>query len=251
MKKPLLEMVQDILTEMDSDEVNSLDDTVESQQVATIIKNCYYEIISNRNWDFLKKIININPSGSLRQPSHLKLPENVKELIFFRYDCTKVTDTNTIYRDVKYKYPDEFLRLTSGRNTSNDDVTVVTDISGTQLFILNNQAPTYWTSFDDQYIVCDSYDSALDDTLKASKTQVYAVVEPVWVHTDDAVPDLPSEAFSMLEEEAKSTCMLKLRQMTDQKAEQKAKRQQSWLSRKQWASHGGVRYPNYGRRSRK
>lgn len=251
MKKPLLEMVQDILTEMDSDEVNSIDDTVESQQVATIIKNCYLEIISNRNWDFLKRMINIDSSGDLSKPSHLRLPTTVKELIFFRYDCTKVTDTNLIYRDVKYKYPDEFLRLTSGRNTSNDDVTVVTDISGTQLFIINNQPPTYWTSFDDQYIVCDSYDSAVDDTLKASKTQVYAVVEPVWVHEDDAVPDLPSEAFSMLEEESKSTCMLKLRQITDQKAEQKTKRQQSWLSRKQWAAHGGVRYPNYGRRGRK
>lgn len=251
MKKPLLSIVQDILTEMDSDEVNGIDDTVESQQVATIIKNCYYELISNRNWDFLKKIININSSNDLSKPSHLKLPENVKELIFFRYDCTKVSDTNTIYRDIKYQYPDEFLRHIGARNTSNTNTTVVTDISGTQLFILNNVAPTYWTSFDDQYIVCDSYDRALDDTLKASKTQVYAVVEPVWVHQDDAVPDLPSEAFSLLEEESKSTAMLKLRQMTDQKSEQKSKRQSSWLSRKQWTSHGGVRYPNYGRGSRK
>jgi hypothetical protein len=251
MKKPLLEMVQDILSEMDSDEVNSLDDTVESQQVATIIKNCYLEIISNRNWDFLKKMINLDSSGSLALPSHLRLPENVKEMIFFRYDCTKENDTVTTYRDIRYKYPDEFLRLTSSRNANDGKTTVVTDLNGVKLFITNNQPPTYWTSFDDRYIVCDSYDGGVDDTLKASKSQVYAVVEPVWIHTDDAVPDLPSEAFSMLEEESKSTAMLKLRQMTDQKAEQKAKRQQQWLSRKQWAAHGGVRYPNYGRRGKK
>lgn len=41
MRKTLLEMVQDILSEMDSDEVNSINDTVEAEQVATIIKNCY------------------------------------------------------------------------------------------------------------------------------------------------------------------------------------------------------------------
>ena len=40
MKRTLLEMTQDILSAIDADEVNSIDDTVEATQVATIIKNC-------------------------------------------------------------------------------------------------------------------------------------------------------------------------------------------------------------------
>ena len=47
MPKPLIEYVQDILSSMDSDEVNSISDTVESMQVATILKNCYEELVAN------------------------------------------------------------------------------------------------------------------------------------------------------------------------------------------------------------
>ena len=40
-KMSLLEMTQDILSDMDSDEVNSINDSVESLQVLGIIKNTY------------------------------------------------------------------------------------------------------------------------------------------------------------------------------------------------------------------
>lgn len=69
---------------------------------------------------------------------------------------------------------------------------------------------------------------------------------PTWTHLDDAVPDLPDEAFTLLKEEAKSRAMLRLKQVADQKSEQEARRQNQWLSRKQWRVNGGVKYPNYG-----
>ena len=50
MKYTLLAIVQEILSDMDSDEVNSIDDTVESQQVASIVRSAYMAIMSNRNW---------------------------------------------------------------------------------------------------------------------------------------------------------------------------------------------------------
>ena len=40
-KMTLLAMVQDILNDMDGDEVNSISDTVEAEQVAQIIKTTY------------------------------------------------------------------------------------------------------------------------------------------------------------------------------------------------------------------
>ena len=36
----LLDMVQDVLNDLDSDEVNDIDDTIEAQQIAQIIKSC-------------------------------------------------------------------------------------------------------------------------------------------------------------------------------------------------------------------
>jgi hypothetical protein len=251
MKKTLLSIVQDILNEMDSDEVNSIDDTIESQQVAGVVRGCYEAMIANRDWPHLRKLITLDSSLTLARPTHFRIPETMKELVMFKYDKYKGEEGRQQYEEVKYLYPDEFLRFTSSRNSKNQNVITVKLQNGIPLLVVNDQAPTYWTSFDDDYIVCDSYQADIEDTLQSRKTQVLAYMEPKWVHTDDAVPDLPSEAFPALLEESKSTAFFVIKQMQNGKAEAKATQQQRWLSRKAWRTHGGVRYPNYGRKGRK
>lgn len=251
MRKTLLEIVQSILNDMDSDEVNSIDDTVESQQVANIVRSCYAEMINNRNWPHLKKLIQLDALGDVSKPNYLKAPETMKELITFSYDKRTVADNKTTLKDVYFKYPEDFLRYVSSRNPDLDNVIEVVDFSGTTILVINNLAPTYWTTFDDVHIVCDSYDSTIESTLQKARTQCLAYIEPTWTHTNEAIPNLPTEAFSALEEEAKSTAFLNLKQMANQKAEQKAARQNRWLSRKAWRVQGGVRYEDYGRRNRR
>lgn len=251
MKMTLLEIVQDILNDMDSDPVNSIDDTTESQQVAQIVKTSFYSIISNRNWPHLRNLVQLNALSSTAKPNYLIVPEQVKELELFKYDITAVGDTNVELKDVTYKEPDEFLRYVSQRNTSNANVNVVTDFSGVKLLILNDTAPQFWTSFDDTYIVTDSYDATAASTLVKDKTQCMAYSSPDWTHTDSAIPNLPEEAFTALLEEAKSAAFLTLKQVANQKAEQRATRQQRWLSRKAWRAHGGIQYDDYGRKGRK
>jgi hypothetical protein len=250
MKMTLIEMVQDILSDMDSDEVNHIDDTIEAQQVAQIIKTCYYEMLGHRNWPHTRKLIQLEASGQLSLPNYLILPENLSELTYFKYDKAKIDAPDINIQDVTYKEQDDFLRYVSTRKSSNDNVETVTDPSGTRILVLNDQAPTYWTSFDDNYLVTDSYDKAVDDTLKKSKTQAQAYITPTWSRIDNFVPDLPTEAFPAFLEEAKSTAFLALKQVSNQKAEQKAKRNQAWLSRKAWRAKGGVRYGDYGRKGR-
>ena len=86
MKQPLIDIVRSILSEMDSDEVTSVDDTPEAQQVASIAKQCYFEMIGNRNWPHLKKLSYLEHSGDYTKPSHMKMPEDMKELILVKYD---------------------------------------------------------------------------------------------------------------------------------------------------------------------
>lgn len=251
MKRSLLEMTQNILNDLDADEVGSIDDTVESQQVANIIKTCYYEMLSNRDWPHMMKLIQLDHVGDPDKPVYLKLPERLKALEQFRYQKRKADETKSVMADVKYMFPDEFLRYTSQRNSDNDNIEEIEDFGGSLILVVNNLAPTYWTSFDDEHIVCDSYDSVVDDTLKKSKTQATAFIFPPWIPEGSFVPDLPVEAFAALEEESKSTAFFVLKQMANQKAEQKAGRQQRWLSRKAWKAHGGVRYPDFGRKSKR
>lgn len=247
----LLEIVKDILNDMDSDVVNSIDDTVESDQVAQIVKTCYYEMLGNRNWPHTRKLIQVDGLGDEDKPTYLRLPERLKELSFLRYEVQKVDSTKTELREIRYKEPDAFLRMVSARDSSSDSVQTVVDFGGSKILVFNNKAPEYWTSFDDVHIVADSFDTEVDSTLQRTKTQALAYIEPEWVHTDNAVPDLPTEAFSALLEEAKSTAFLTLKQMANQKAEQKAARQSRWLSRKAWQAHGGIQYPDYGRKKRR
>lgn len=252
MKRTLIDIVREILSEMDSDDVNALGDTVESLQVASIVRSCYFEMLSSRNWPHLRKLVQLEHSGDPNRPTHMKVPENIKELVFFKYDKAKENSTTLeTYSDVKYKYPDEFLRLTASRNNNNNHVVSVMDFSGSKLLIIDNLAPSYWTSFDDNYIVCDSYDKAVDDALQKSKTQALLYSNPVWIHLEDAIPDLPDEAFPALVEEAKSTAFITIKQMANDKAEQKARRQERWLSRKAWQTKGGIRYDDYGRKGQK
>jgi len=251
MKLTLLEIVQDILNDMDSDEVNSISDTIESVQVAQIVKTCYFEMIGNRNWPHLRKLIQLEGLATPTKPNYLAIPDGVKELESFKYDKFTSTNPNTKLLDVTFKQPDSFLRFVSSRNSSNSNVETIIDFSGSKLLILNDVAPTYWTTFDDEKIVTDSYDASVDTTLNGSKTQCLAYVNPVWVHDNDAVPDLPIEAFPALLAEAKSTAFYNVKQMPNQKTEQKSQRQQRWLSRKAWKGHGGVEYPDYGRKGRR
>lgn len=252
MKKTLLEITQDILNDLDSDNVNDIDDTIESEQVASIIRASYFEMIANRNWPHLRKLVQLEASGDTSKPNYLKLPEGVKELSLFKYNKRKSTDTKDNWADVSYKEPDAFLRLTQSRNSGDTaNIRSVIDYSGTTILVHKLSAPTYWTSFDDVYLVTDSYDSVLDTTLQTSKNQAMAYINPTWTHTNSFTPNLPIEAFPALIEEAKSTAFFAIKQMANQKAEQKANRQQRWLARKAWRAKGGVKYDDYGRKSRR
>lgn len=250
-KLTLLEIVQDILSDMVSDEVNSIDDTIESQSVAQIVKSTYLDMITNRNWPHTRKLIQLDGLSNINLPVYLRLPTNLKELVTIEYDGRKIGNTSNSYRELKYKHPDEFLKLMSGRKSDADNVLIVTDPSGVKLNIINNKAPEWFTSFNDVEIVCDSYDASVDDTLKASKTNCIAYLIPAWERSNTAIPDLPIEAFPALLAEAKSSSFYTIKQMVNEKAEQKATRQNRWLARKAWRAHGGVRYDDYGRRGRK
>jgi hypothetical protein len=252
MAKPnLLAIVQEILSDMDSDIINSIDDTDEAGQVAQIVKSTFEAMISNRNWPHTQRTITLIPSGDSNFPVYMTIDEDIKEMISIFYEKHKDGETKLRYDEVFWKDPDDFLRYTNKRDSEATNILTITDPTGVQLLIQDDRAPTWYTSFDDETLVFDSYDSVVDSTLQASKTQARAYVFPEFVLSDTHIPDLPKEAFSALIEEAKSKAQFKLRQFTDSKSEQEAKRQQTWLSRKAWTVNGGIKYPDYGRKRRR
>ena len=141
-----------------------------------------------------------------------------------------------------------FLRVISQRDATKDTVDEILDFSGIKLLIQNDKAPDYWTTFDDDYIVFDSYDSAVDTTLIKGKTSCLAYIIPIFERSNESIPNLPAEAFPALIAEVKSTAFYDVKQMPNEKEEKRAVLQNRWLSRKAWRANGGVKYPDYGRK---
>lgn len=243
----ILDMVQDILSDMDSDEVNSINDSVEALQVAQILKSTYFNIIDGRDWPHLYQPFQLTASGSASRPTHMRLPDNIIDVSWVKYDCKAVGESRDRIKGIKFKIPADFQDILEQRDSTDTNVQEVVDTSGISMNIYNDRAPLYFTSFDNEYVVFDAFDRAVDTTLQSSKTSCYGKVYPTWTMSDTFVPDLPTQSFSYLLNEAKSTAALRLRQMPDQKAEQHSITQRRRQSQAAWRIAGGITTPNYGR----
>ena len=246
-KLTLLEMTQDIMSDMDSDDINSINDSVEALQVAQIIKTTYYNIIDGKNYAFLYELFQVDTGGTVTRPTHMALPDDVIDLKWLKYNCKTSTSAKNIFKTIEYKVPEEFMYIVDGRDSTATNVQVVTDSTGISINVLKDKAPEYFTSFDDVNLVFDSYDNTVDTALQNSKTQCWGKRSIAFVLSDTFTPDLPIQMFTYLLNEAKSAAFLTLKQMANQKAEQISVSQRRRMSQDAWKIEQGIKYPNYGR----
>jgi hypothetical protein len=247
-KMTLIEIVQDILSDMDSDEVNSINDSVESLQVAQIVKSTYYNIIDGKDYPWLYELFQMNTSGTVTLPTHMRLPDTVIDLQWIKYNTKKATDTKNKFTKIVYKTPEEFLNILDQRDSTDTKVDIITDTTGIKLNVYNDRGPAYFTSFDDDYLVFDAFDSAVETNLQNSKTQCYGKKSVAFTLSDTFTPDLPVQMFTYLLNEAKSAAFLTLKQMPNAKAEQISVSQKRKMSQEAWKITNGIKYPNYGRK---
>lgn len=251
MKMTLLEMVIKVLNATDGDEINSIVDTVEALETATDIQTVYYDIIGRKDWQFLRVLSTLNSVGDSDKPTHLLLPEHTSKIETLQYNKRQSVGGRNFYKEVYFKYPDEFLTYVNARDNTASNYDEVTDANGAKIIIRNDAHPTYFTSFDDIYVVMDAYNSTIESTLQGSQTQTLIYKHPEWSVDDNFIPELPAEMFSMFLAECMS---FKLAKDTDQlikKTEQTASRHQRHLSQTHGVVQVGVRLPDYGRVSRK
>ena len=240
-------MVQKTLSSMDSDEVNSISDTIEATQVAEIIETTYFEIINDRIWPHMRQLTQLTASGDSSKPVYMQMDDDFQYLEWVKYNTRTSTATKDNYTEIERLDPEEFLKITDSRASSDSTIETIEDDSGVKLLIKNNTAPTYWTSFDDEWIVFDSYDSDVDTTLQSSKTKCMAYKEPTFTLSDSFIPDLPSKAFPYLLAESKSVAFNEIKQTANTKEEQKSRRQRTWLAQEKYRQNGELRRPGYGR----
>jgi len=249
----LLEMVQQILSSMDSDEVNSIGDTVESNQVALLIRGVYYDLATDFDLPEHKTLFELNASGDNTKPTLMSIPSNVKKIDWVKYNNKLDTDTMSDYRDVRFIELESFIdMMTSIRNNPNIGQMNVLNNSETFEFVFRtDKHPQYYTTLDDDLLIFDSYFSDDDTTLQKSKTMCKGVIFPTFSLTDSFRPDLNYSQFSLLVNTAKERAFVELKQMENVNAAREARRQRvvnQYQKRRSEALPEIYKAPRYGRR---
>lgn len=233
MRKTLLEIVQDVLNDIDGDEVNSISDTVESEQVTNIVISAYFDMIADRLMPDNYEVSRLTGLGDSTTPTHLLIPAGTSKVEVFKYD--KSTTSAKEYRPVYYETPEQFLdRLYSRDSTASNVVTVPSLTNSVDLLIYNDKMPSYFTTFDNDYIICDSYLATEEDSLQTSKTMVYGEKIPEVTKTDSFVFDMGHKYFPYLIAEAKSMANIVMLKQANPKAEAIARTHKYTIQKERW-----------------
>lgn len=248
-KQTLLEIVQNIASAMESDAISSISDTVESYQIALEVKTAYDELVETLKIPSKKTLVLLNASVDVTKPNYLTIPDTCKSIDWFQYDSRNENIIGNFY-DVQYLDPIDFIAQTIG-NAGQTGAGTVTDFSGATLTVLSTQNPTYWTTFDNQHLVTDSYNVALDTTLQQSKTLCWGELNNSFILSDTYIPGIDEPLFPLLLAESKSACFANIKQAPSAKDEQRAHRQYVRLPGNKWRAnqrHPYERSVDFGRR---
>lgn len=250
-----LEAVQLILSAMDSDEVNSISDTVESNQVSLLLKSVYYDIATEIGLPEHEDIFQLNASVDSTKPNVMYTPNNVVKVRKIYYDNREdvLTDPKNNV-EVSLVKADEFIRIINGATDFyTETLSVPNSIDDPVELAYNNTAfPQYCTTFDDRTFIFDSFNASIDDTLKKSRTTCLGLIYPEYLLEDSFVPDLNPGQFSYFINKAKVRAFAELKQASNQEASSEARRQKIVLQKKKYSSPNKLNalsnLPYYGRK---
>ncbi len=231
MKYTLLEITQAVLSSMDSDEVTSIIDTVESQQVVEVIKTVYDDIISRSDLQTSKTLFNLTASVDMLKPVMMSKPAFIDKIEWIKYNNIFSGDTEPNWVYMQYLPPDRFVDMMHQQSLAESWIGSFTytfpNGGDVTFYYRNDQTPRFYTTFDDGVLFFDAYDSTLDTHLLAPKTLCYGTRISDFVKSDEYVPNLQPQQFALLINEAKSLAWAELKQTVHAKAEATARK--NWL----------------------
>lgn len=206
MNYTLLGVVQSYLDRTSGFYVNSIFESDESQQIAHIAEEVFYDLEGYyRDSEFTSQLVTLDHVGDTSKPNYLQLPSDVQRVRGSKLSYL----VNNKYNELIYLSPEAFLEYLDHQL---DGTLEVTDFSGVKFSIREDKAPTYFTSFDGRYLVTDSYDSSVDTTLMASKTRAYCTVYSTFLIQDDFQIPLPQHLQALFRDMVLVECYSALRE---------------------------------------
>lgn len=192
----LLEVINAYMDATDGFIVSDIDDTIESQQVANIAERAFHKVTNDVfSTNLTQTLVQLDALADSTKPNYLKLPTDVQHVLESQVMYNKSTGdpgaTTLNLVQITYKRPQDFLKEVGQRSTNQTNTQIVTDFSGYKMVIQNKTAPEFYTSFDDEYLVFDSFDSDVDSTLQSSKSGIIVTKQRVFTRSNTYVIDLP------------------------------------------------------------
>lgn len=221
MKQNLLSMVQRILESRDAQEINSIQDTREAMQVANIVKETYEHLMYVRDIKAKNNLLTLHSMSDLKHPTYLQFKDDIAQVDMIKY----FNKDSGRYTDLQYLKPEEFINRSFMLNPREPYVVMVKDYTDVMLYVRNDKGPQFWTSFDDNHIVLDSWDSSVEDTIEEENTVSYGVKIPQFILEDDFVPDLAPQHFPLLLSKSKVMAAMELDREYDQMEDDRARKQ--------------------------
>jgi len=191
MQRTLLQVTQEYLDATSGFYVDSIYDTDESQQVAKLAERVYYKMVQEfPNLLFTMKEMTLDSLSDTTRPNYMLLPKDIQKVqeskIFYNVSLTGKTQ----YKEIQYLSPLKFIEMTNA--TEGEDTLLVEGFNENKMVVPTNSFPSYCTSFDNKYVVFDSYHSDYDTTLQSSKSKIVASGEEVFYQEDDFIIPIPS-----------------------------------------------------------
>lgn len=247
----LLDIVQEILSSMDSDEVNSIDDTVESSQVALVVRRAYYDLSIDLGLPEHTTLFELTASGDPTKPTLMSIPNNCHDLQWIKYNNKLSTETYSNYKEVAYLPPKDFIEMSNElKDTADGFMNILINGASFEVLYRNDAFPNYYTSADDYQVIFDSYLATEDTTLQTSKTMAYGKLYPIFILSDTFVPLINPQQFPLLINKAKEIAFGELKQMENRNATQEARRQKivtQWNRQRIDRTEPIFKGPRYGR----
>lgn len=250
-KRTILQLVQQIGEGIGSDEIDTLDETIEASEIATILEQTVTEVISRKRWEFISdRVRQLDArAGGSTQLNTLVIPSDVTRINCLKYRNTDNTVTEFIA--LTYMKPCDFVDMVQSRNSADTNITAIANDDGVEINVITDAPPNNWTSFDEESITFDAYDATVGTGNLITDSVIIADIVPVIDYTDPAATlKVPERMETLIYNEALSTCAIRLRQTVDPKAERVARRQHIALRELEHITNKDTKEANYGRRTR-
>ena len=254
MRYTLLEIVQIILNAMDSDAVNSIDDTQESSDVALLVKTVFYDLATDLQLPEHETLLELTASGDATKPVLMTVPPNVTRVSWIKYNNKLTSETNANYQEVGYMPFDQFIEMQNSLRNQTQDIGQMTFTNNAESFEImykTNEFPLWFTSMNDFDLIFNSYNSLEDTTLQKSKTMCYGAVYPIFTLSNTFMPDLDPTQFSLLINRAKVRAFAEKKQVQNVEAASETRRQKIIVQKRMRTVPNLTeieKLPGYGRR---